>query len=257
MKGVVRGWLLPLAIGSAILAGLTILASLTGLDPVVIGAASVAVAVLFPAAIWVAEGASVAGLLAMLGPALVAVSVLIWSPLPATRWVAYLVILWPLGGAVIEPVGRPYNWYIRRASQALAHAVLPRQDRRTLQALMTAIRSRPDELARMSELDLGETVRAINVWAEAVRAVPAPDLAWARVIRALADPLLVYRDMLAGRRTLDYDLVDRDVRDGHRMVRDLLRSRSTGYRILTHRFVTPKEAGRSTDLDIPSPGSAA
>lgn len=120
-------------------------------------------------------------------------------------------------------------------------ASLSRKDRGVRAALRAAFSDKRLQTDARQLQDLPRTLAAHARQVELIRSVRAPDAEWARVIEAFAGAITAYHDMLAGLRPLDYDVAQAEFRAAHRMRRDLFRSRSAAYRVLTHQFTPDRE----------------
>jgi hypothetical protein len=67
------------------------------------------------------------------------------------------------------------------------------------------------------------------------------------VIRAQAEPVLLYHNMLAGREPLDFDRAKDELARARAMIGAHLASRSLAFRVLSHRFVGTDEIADSHD----------
>lgn len=209
-----------------------------------VGGAIVAAATV---AIWFAWGGAVVGVVVWLIPLLIATAAALVWPTRVTVLLVTAILVLPAAGWLIGPVGRALGWYIDHVGEWLLTYSLSRIDRRTRSELRRAIRGSPELHADARQLaDRTLTIAAFKRREEGILAVEAPDLGWERMIRDAAAPVALYREMLEGQRTLDFDLAESEVKRSRLAFRELLRSRSLGYRILIHHFVVSDDAPTSS-----------
>jgi hypothetical protein len=209
------------------------------------------IAVIGVAALWFSFGGRVVGFLVWLVPLSIATVALITRPSILTFGIQVAILVVPFLGWLFEPIGRAYSSVIVPIETWLLHHSLSRDDQRTRKRLLVAIRGNAEmrEDSRQLE-DLPRALAAMTRHADGILSVEAPDPGWQQAIEAAAAPRVLYRDMWAGKRPLDFDVAEEAVRKAERDLRDFLKSRSLGYRILSHQFVEvddrrPAESVRS------------
>jgi hypothetical protein len=187
-------------------------------------------------AIWVASGGTVLAIASWVLPTLIvaAITAMKWNL--ALHTVLVLLLGLPVISGVFPPIERVLGWYTGRVANAVLPWTLAAADRRAYRSLMEALRPDPTEREAMRQLDdRFRTAAAFRSRSAKVLAVGAPDPAWAKVIRCLAEPGLLYADMLQGLRPIDYDMAAEATKRGNRALLDHLRARSWMYRFLTLR----------------------
>lgn len=178
---------------------------------------------------------------------------LTWWPSRLLALVLAGFITLPFAAWVFRPVAQAHMRYVERLSTWVLDHSFSATDRQARVRLRNAGRGTPQVRADSRQLeDLPRALAAFRRHADDILAVEAPDLAWARVIRATAEPVMRYREMLAGTRRLDQNAAAEGFVRARREYDEFLRSRSVGYRLLTHRFTVP--AGQR---DGRSPGHSA
>jgi hypothetical protein len=239
----VRGWLLPIAIAVPAVIASAWLREVFGIPAHLWALGWVALMGVATIVIWILSGGTIAQILTWALPTLVvAVAWSIWLTIPIGLLLAACLLL-PLAGGVIPPVGRLHGWYTEHATRWLVRRFLPAPDRHTEALLLDAKRGGPflqAELRRIEEP--ARVIDALRTLEEGIRSVPAPDTGWAAAIRQTADAVGTYREMLDRLRPYDDRAAGHAIRQARRAVHDHLRSRSLGYRVLTHQFVAQGEA---------------
>lgn len=130
---------------------------------------------------------------------------------------------------------RPWARYCSRIQRWIVARTLPPEDRSAHHALVQAMRLDANvRHAARHVADLAATARALRASAKRILAIQAPDEAWANVIRAAAEPALVYADMLGAKRPLDFDLIRELARQRDDEFIRLLEARSRVYGWLTY-----------------------
>jgi hypothetical protein len=242
MRRTLAGWILPFGLGVTGAICLTWLAGVLAIPfrPWMI--ALITVGVVGQVAIWIASGGTVIAILTWLVPTVIASAVVITWPTTIGFVVVGVLLVLPLMGGVFEPIGRRMARYSEFAAGAVMTATLSRRERGVRAALRAAFSDKQVRADVRQLEDLPRTLAAYRRQVELIRSVRAPDEDWARVIEAFAAAITTYHDMLAGLRPMDYDVAKADMLAADRMRRDLLRSRSVAYRVLTHQFRPDPEA---------------
>lgn len=242
MRGTVRFWAIAWLVA---LAGAVWLVSSL---PVPLRSLTVAsVMAIVTATLWFSLGGRVVGFLVWLVPLSIATVALLQWPSIITIGVHTTILVLPFLGWVFEPIGRAYSTVSVPIESWLLHHSLSRDDQHTRERLLIAIRGNPQMREDSRQLDdLPRALDAMRRHADEILGVEPPDLGWKQAIQEAAAPRILYREMWAGERPLDYDLAEEAVREADRGLRDFLRSRSLAYRILSHRFVEP-EVRRATE----------
>lgn len=235
-----REWVLPLAIS----AGLVAIAAVLEIPPLWFYIIWMVVAVGFSTAIWILSSGSVIEIATWLIPALALSSANLLYPSTPGLLVLGFVLLLPVVGQLVAPIGRVFQRYVIRVSGWIVPLTLATPDRAASAELRRALI--PDPLLRDGTFPIDDRSRlasAFRAHAERIRTVGAPDLGWTGLIRKLASAVEEHANYVDGRRRDDGEaivMLAAAKQDFHQ----LLRSRSIGYRMLTHRFVLPEqEAG--------------
>jgi hypothetical protein len=191
---------------------------------------------------WLAGGAAVVTVVVWLVPVLTLMLALALWPSRALALILTGVIVGPIAAWFFRPIERALWWFTERVGRWLLDHSLSRTDRRTLSKLRRAGRGTPKLRTDSRQLDdLPRTLAAMRQHADDILAVDAPDLGWKQVIGDAAAPVILYREMWQGQRSLDFDLAREEVVRSRRALREFLSSRSRLYRVLSHRFVETDE----------------
>lgn len=237
VRRIFREWVLPLAVG----AGLVAIAVVFEIPPRWGYITWIVVAVGFATTLWILSGGTVIEIATWLIPTLVLVSAhLLYPTIPGILAVGF-VLLVPVASG-LTPIGRAFGWYLTRMTGWIVPLSLPMRDRAASAELQRALI--PDPSFRDGTLpmdDRASVASAVRAHAERVRTVRAPDLGWMRLARKFASSLEAHADYVDGRGRDDDEEAIAMLADARKEWRQLLRSRSIGYRILTHRFVPQKQ----------------
>lgn len=236
MREAVRLW--PIGLLAAV-AGAVWLVSTLSIPLRTLGVASIVG--IATATLWFSLGGRVVAVLVWLVPLATATVALLQWPSIITIGVQTAILVLPFLAWAFEPIGRAYSSVSVPIESWLLHHSLSHDDRRTRERLLLAIGGDPQMRGDTRQLDdLRRTLDAMRRHADEILRVEAPDLGWKQAIKEAAAPRILYREMWAGERPLDFDLAEEAIREAERRLRDFLRSRSLGYRILAHRFVEPE-----------------
>ena len=194
-------------------------------------------------AIWVWSGGSVVGIATWLVPNLIVATAVAVEPTALSLLVLTIIIVIPVGGGLFPPIGRAHGWYTDRVSRWVVDRTLAMPDRSASEALARALQRKHIRAAPSRDADTVEARgRDLRKHATMVRDLPMPDLGWQRLAREFASALDLYAGMIEGMRPFDESEARAALSTGQDHWRDLLRSRSRGYRLLTHRFVSAMDA---------------
>lgn len=229
-----REWVLPLAVSG----GLIAIAAVFSIPRWWVLTAVMVGSIGFSTMVWILSGGTVIGIATWLIPALALVIANLLYPTTPGLFVLLFVLLLPVVGQLVAPIGRVFDRYVVRVSGWIVPLTLPTADRATSAELRQAIF--PDPSFSDGTLPMDDRSRlasAFRAHAERIRAVRAPDLGWKELVRKFASALEMHADYIDGKRR-DADgeaiaMLAAAKQDWHQ----LLRSRSIVYRILTHRFV--------------------
>lgn len=238
MWRIVREWVLPLAIS----AGLIAIAALLKIPPLWVHITWLVGTISFSTMVWILSSGSVIQIATWLLPALVLVSANLRYPTVPGGIALAFVLLLPVESQLVAPIGRVFERYVVRVSGWIVPLTLATPDRAASAALRRALM--PDPSLRDGTLPMDDRSRlanAVRAHAERIRRVEAPDLGWKGTIRKFASALEDHAHYVDGSRRDDDGEAIAVLADAREEWRQLLRSRSIGYRILTHQFVPQKQ----------------
>lgn len=226
-------WTLGFAVAGGAVVAMVIL--MQELDPSVRRALEVLFVVGPWIAVWVLSRVPLFALVLWSVPALVTVALAYVSAPPLIFHGIVLVV--GLAAALICVSTHAYQLVDRPRAALQAWIVarsMRRAKRRTYEELRRAARPTPEERRAMEqEIDPIATARAFRASAERILGVEAPNETWRRAVNAVAQPGLVYAEMLEQSRALDYEVLAELVRRRNEALDVALRQSSWTYGWLT------------------------
>lgn len=196
-------------------------------------------------AAWILWGGTPVTIATWLVPALVLFLATLSYPTVPGSAVMYLVALFPCASSLFGPVRRAFRRYTDGLSEPLVRLTLSESDRSASAALGRAMT--PNRVGQNTGMweDPHRRAAALHALADRVRRVPLPDSEWQDIGQRVASALERGAND-AGHVVSGGTLAE--VRAARKSWLELLRSRSIGYRLLTHRWFTPAEDERVEDL---------